>query len=123
MQQFPNNTTGVAVHFGSQAHYGSLVRAIDYLNQLDVKKYTIDITSPTTTALYAFTDARQQPRPLSISTPIILAATPDPPTSATARWLQQVGAPLQHSAWGTVLLACLGVAVVGAACYVLREVA
>ncbi|WP_141106495.1 hypothetical protein [Hymenobacter gelipurpurascens] len=120
MQQFPNTTTGVAVHFGSQAHYGSLVRAIDYLNQLDVKKYTIDITSPTTTALYAFTDARQQPRPLSIPTPIILAATP---TSATARWLQQVGAPLQHSAWGTALLACLGVMAVGAACYVLREVA
>ncbi|TGD82612.1 hypothetical protein [Hymenobacter wooponensis] len=120
--QFPNNTTGVALRFGSQARYERVVDALDCLNQLDVSKYYLDLQSPVP-ALYTFTSARQRPRPLTAVADYATTPAPDSAvsTSATSRWVHQVGAPLHHPAWGTALLACLGLAVVGAGAYLIRE--
>jgi hypothetical protein len=124
LQQFPNNTTGVAVRFTTGARFGRIVDAVDCVNQWDVKKYYLDIYTPAT-VLYAFTDARQHPisapstnyDPVSATTSVV----PDSSISAPVRWLHHVGAPLHHPAWGTALLACLGLAAVGAAAYLVRE--
>ncbi|TGE08304.1 hypothetical protein [Hymenobacter fodinae] len=124
MQQFPNNTTGVAVRFGAGARFGRVVDVVDCVSQWNVKKYVFDIHAPTP-VLYAFTDAQQAP--VSGSAPnhdalySAAPAAPDSASSASSRWLQQIGAPLRHPAWSTALLACLGLAAVGAAVYFLRE--
>jgi biopolymer transport protein ExbD len=120
MLQFPDNIRGVALRFGSQVRYGRIVDALDCVNQLDVKKYMLDIQS-SAPALYVLTNAHQQPRPLTTSADYSPAPAPDSATSATSRWVHQVGAPLHHPAWGTALLACLGLAVVGAAVYLIQK--
>ncbi|QJX47915.1 hypothetical protein HMJ29_13575 [Hymenobacter taeanensis] len=120
MLQFPDNTRGIALRFGSQARFGRIVDALDCVQQLDAKKYLLDIQSPAP-ALYVLTDARQQPKPLTTFASPITAPTPDSASSATSRWVQQVGAPLHHPAWGTALLACFGLAALGTTIYLIRE--
>ncbi|WP_460612472.1 hypothetical protein [Hymenobacter seoulensis] len=115
MMQFPDNTNGVSIRFGPYATYGRLIDVLDELNQLEVKKYFIDHYSPVI-AVYALTDSWQRPALASELEPSPIQApertAPDSASSATSQWADRVVQPLHHSAWGTALLACLGVAAV-----------
>jgi hypothetical protein len=106
MQQL-QTSTGLAVRFHEQARYGSLVDALDEVNQANMHKYFIDIHSSVTTlyVLPMLRSASFAPAPEAELPPAEAAPAP----TGVQRWLDHITSHLANRAWGTILLAGLSI--------------
>ncbi|WP_277226629.1 hypothetical protein [Hymenobacter sp. YC55] len=107
MQNY-STTSGLRIHFYTQARYGSLVDALDELNQYNIPKYFIDIHSWVTT-LYVLPLRRPVGFDATAEAETSPAEIPPAATTGVRRWLDRINSHLQSQAWGTVLLAGLSV--------------
>lgn len=107
MQQL-QTSTGLAVRFHEKARYGSLVDALDEVNQANMHKYLIDIHSSVTT-LYVLPLLRSASFVVPAEIDTLPTETTPAATTGVKRWLDHINSHLENQAWGTVVLAGLSV--------------